>query len=420
MHGKKGLIVILIVLTILTFSACIFAAIEPKNLVPTQMSAVIQQDFDVYEGTYVLRNGELITVASRDECLVGDIYDFYYKQGWVITFTNCGEAGGSQYATAELYATSSFTSGSIVTERKFMENGNYWATRSKETTELQGIAKKLLYTYTFTGGAEGEFKLNGETVLQLVDNGSRVYNPTDKIYYEVLDWEKGFQGTEGAIEDSEARPMGLTGQVEWSPTGEEGTWVLLQMGTKLPPNAHIKTQEDSSCMLSFSDMSTFVIKEESHIVLTMPPDYKQSKIKMVAGNVWVNVKNMLKDGSMAVEMNQATTGIKGTTFVLTEAEGKSTIKLIEGALDVTSLGDQKTTSLTGGQFIVATSTGTAEEGTFNAKAEQDAWDAFAGTELIDETLITPQNPTIPWIPYAAAAVVVLVILLIVLLRKKKT
>ena len=62
----------------------------------------------------------------------------------------------------------------------------------------------------------------------------------------------------------------------------------------------------------------------------------KSKIMMVAGNVWTNLKKMWTDGSMEIEMNQAVAGIKGTTLICEEANGVSTLKVLEGTVEFTS------------------------------------------------------------------------------------
>src|SRR3990172_2278351 len=123
--------------------------------------------------------------------------------------------------------------------------------------------------------------------------------------------------------DSGARVSGVTGQVEIHYPGDpEDEWHLIKLDTVIPPLARIKTDEDSSIIIGFTDMSTFVMKPETQIIVTTPPE-KDSKLKLVAGNIWANVKKLIKDGSMEVEMNQAVAGIKGTTFILEETGSSS-------------------------------------------------------------------------------------------------
>lgn len=453
---------ILIIFFVLTQS--VTAITDANDLTPTEMEAwyTMPSDSVWSEEVAVFRNGEFLVLTATDderELEVGDICHFSYTSGYKLVFWNVGETGGFAYGTALLYKTGLIEpgrNGDTVTSKTYDSDRDKYTVEVTPNTEsltslVEKIPKQLIATYKFTGGLDGEFTLDGETVLRMVGDPNGTYSPNvvgqipeipGEVSLQVQNWEAGFTAVkeepeapeEEQIEDSGARPSSLNGQVEWSPTGERGTWKLLQMGTKLPANAHIKTEEDSSCIISFTDMSTFVMKEETHIVLTMPPD-KKNKIKIFVGNVWVNVKKMLTTGSMEVEMNQAVTSIKGTTFVLTEEDDKSTIQLIEGELDVTTLSNQETTTLEGGQYIVASASGEIENGTFDAMSEQENWNTFASTELIDENLIdreqaspkqsevTSTSRAIPYI-FIIFIIIVIVILLILILilsiaRKKK-
>jgi len=60
------------------------------------------------------------------------------------------------------------------------------------------------------------------------------------------------------------------------------------MEIKLPVGTRIKTGLDSSAVLSFTDMSYFVMKPSTEVILSSPSK-KESKIKLAAGNIWANV-----------------------------------------------------------------------------------------------------------------------------------
>ena len=95
----------------------------------------------------------------------------------------------------------------------------------------------------------------------------------------------------------------------------------------------IRTLPRSGAILSWSDMSTFIMKEDTTIVLDIASK-RETKIGMIVGNIWVNLKRMIKDGSMEVEMSQAVAGIKGTIVIFQENGNTSTIKVIEGTVEV--------------------------------------------------------------------------------------
>ncbi|MEM4347262.1 MAG: FecR family protein [Candidatus Altiarchaeota archaeon] len=153
--------------------------------------------------------------------------------------------------------------------------------------------------------------------------------------------------------DSGVRVAGMTGQCDIE---IDGVRRPLKMDDVIPVDAHIITEEDSKIILAFTDMSTFVVEPESHIVISAPAE-KESKLKLVAGNIWANIKKMIKDGTMEVEMNQAVAGIKGTTFVCEEKDGKSTLKVFEGVVDFKSKASSETVQVKGGEKVVADNKG---------------------------------------------------------------
>jgi hypothetical protein len=174
-------------------------------------------------------------------------------------------------------------------------------------------------------------------------------------------------------QSSGARFSSLNGQVEVRPDAEARAWKLAQMGMNLNVMDHVRTQEESSAILSFTDMSTFVLKAESEIVLTTPPD-KDSKVKLVAGNVWVNVKKMLKDGSMEVEMNQAVAGIKGTNIIVGSDGNEDRISVLRGEVDVLIKATNERLQLKEGEFLSIMAGGKTEKREIDVGAEQKKWE----------------------------------------------
>lgn len=142
---------------------------------------------------------------------------------------------------------------------------------------------------------------------------------------------------------------GLTGQVDIE---IDGVRRPLKMEEVIPTNARIITEEDSKLILAFVDMTTVVIGPESEIMLTARSG-KESKLKLVAGNIWANVKKMVKYGTMEVEMNQAVAGIKGTSFVCEEKERKSVLKVFEGAVDFRHKMSGELVNVKGGEKVEA-------------------------------------------------------------------
>ena len=174
--------------------------------------------------------------------------------------------------------------------------------------------------------------------------------------------------------DSGARFSDLSGQVEIRYDDEdEDSWHYAKMDMYLPVNVHVRTSEDSSAILSFADMTTFTMKAESEIVLNTPAE-KGPKWQLILGNVWTNVKKMIKDGSMEVDTSQAVAGIKGTVFVAEETGSVSRVKTIEGLMEFRAKATGETVMVGPGQYAEATRAGISRRGSFDVQAEREAWD----------------------------------------------
>lgn len=173
--------------------------------------------------------------------------------------------------------------------------------------------------------------------------------------------------------ESAVRFGDLWGEVNVRPNDEDDdAYIFAELSTPLHHNDRIKTLTRSGAILSFSDMSTFVMKEDTIIVLDIATEHK-SKIMMVAGNVWTNLKKMWTDGSMEIEMNQAVAGIKGTTLICEEANGVSTLKVLEGTVEFTSKATGEAVLVSGGQMVNADEDGLGEIKPFDIEKEMEGW-----------------------------------------------
>lgn len=227
--------------------------------------------------------------------------------------------------------------------------------------------------------------------------------------------------------DSGVRVAGMTGQCDIE---IDGVRRPLKMDDVIPVDAHIITEEDSKIILSFVDMSTFVVEPESHIVISAPSE-KESKLKLVAGNIWANIKKMVKDGTIEVEMNQAVAGIKGTTFVCEEKDGKSILKVFEGIVEFKSKANGKTVQVKGGEKVVADTKGLSPAEKFDVFEEVESlvklrdekninWEE--GEEKETKAIVTEQKPAVKqskklslWL--GGALVIIFVLLLVKKIKK---
>ena len=167
----------------------------------------------------------------------------------------------------------------------------------------------------------------------------------------------------------------LYGEVLVGKMGDDGEieWELAFEDTILATNDYIKCEAESGCTLSFSDMTTFTIKENTQIQMTPPDGAGGSKVVLAIGGFWVTLNKMIKTGSMSVEMNQAVLGTKGTTFACEETGSTSTVKIFEGEVELTSKKTGEVISVSAGEAVVTGASGSMSKSTFNIAQEAAKW-----------------------------------------------
>jgi hypothetical protein len=165
----------------------------------------------------------------------------------------------------------------------------------------------------------------------------------------------------------------MSGQVEWRAPDDPDGWKLCKLGTKLPDGAHVRTLEDSSAVLGFSDMSTFILKPETEIVITAPPD-APGKIRLMTGRIWSNVQKILRDGTVEVDMNQAVCGIKGTTFYASELDGVSEVRVEEGVVAFRSKITGETMDIRAAESGSVAADGQIQKNNFDPDNEAQLWE----------------------------------------------
>jgi len=181
------------------------------------------------------------------------------------------------------------------------------------------------------------------------------------------------------LKDSGARFSSLNGEVEIYHDGPpKSRRKFVKLNAVIYVGDHIVTGSDSTAIIGFADLSTYLMKPESEIVVTTPPE-RESKIKLVAGNIWLNIKKMIKDGTMEVEMSQAVTGIKGTKLILESNDDYSTVKVTEGTVELTSKGGESVW-LSAGETATVTIEGIGPVRKFSVAAETALWQSLLDQE----------------------------------------
>ena len=100
-------------------------------------------------------------------------------------------------------------------------------------------------------------------------------------------------------------------------------------------NDRIKTEEESGAILGLEDMSTYVIKPKSVLIIHSEEE-NESKLEMLIGRMWTNIKKVAAGKSIGFEMSHCVCGINGTIVAFEETGGKSDIYLFAGSVTVTS------------------------------------------------------------------------------------
>ncbi|MFZ5952709.1 MAG: FecR domain-containing protein [Candidatus Rifleibacteriota bacterium] len=175
--------------------------------------------------------------------------------------------------------------------------------------------------------------------------------------------------------DSGVRFSDLSGEVLVRPDEDRLAWEFAEMEMILNVMDHIQTKKDASAILSLTDMTTFVMKPESEIILNTESE-KENKIELLAGKVWVNVKKMVKDGTMNVEMSQAVAGIKGTNITCSSNQdgSENRIQVLRGIASVMIRESKEQIELAEGEELVVKKGVKPEKVEINVEQEQKVWE----------------------------------------------
>ena len=174
----------------------------------------------------------------------------------------------------------------------------------------------------------------GPSTTQPVDNCNCDYIRSD-IGYNIIDSHIRFNDFYGEVK---MRPNWL----------EDDSYEFVDLDSPIYECYRIKTEEDSGAILGLEDMSTYVIKPES-ILIIRTEEKKTSRFELIVGTLWGNVKKMIRGESIECEMSQCVAGISGTIVVFEEKNGVSSVYLFAGKVDVTSKKTKKKQVLQPGQ-----------------------------------------------------------------------
>ena len=156
--------------------------------------------------------------------------------------------------------------------------------------------------------------------------------------------------------DSKIRFNDLYGEVSIRPDAEDDdAYEYAEIDTVIYEDDRIRTKEDSGAILGLEDMSTYVIHPET-ILIVHTEEGNVSKIEMLLGSMWENIKKLAEGKSLEVEMSQCICGGQGTIFrVFQSKDGlNNRIEVTKGLVKVT-LNDGNSVEVSSGHRINMTS-----------------------------------------------------------------
>ncbi len=235
---------------------------------------------------------------------------------------------------------------------------------------------------TFSGGPNGvatfsspegltfSVPLKDGKTFELSIPGVQVHmTVTDPTIFELdEDEQRAEYDPDAPLTDSGVRISDIDGQAEIACPPDFEAWNVLKKNMVIYNHCHLKTGEDSTIELSFINTGAFKIKSETEIVINESKK-EVTKIQLLAGNIWANVKKMVKDGTMEVHGSQAVAGIKGTIFEMTETGETTTLKVIEGEVEFKDKADNKIETVRTGEALSVDLKGFGEKTKFEANTE---------------------------------------------------
>ncbi len=156
--------------------------------------------------------------------------------------------------------------------------------------------------------------------------------------------------------DSHIRFNDLYGEVSIKHGYEDDdAYEYAEIDTVIYEDDVIRTKEDSGAILGLEDMSTYVIKPETTLIIHNEEN-NVSKIEMLIGTMWENIKKMAEGKTLEIEMSQCIAGGEGTIFrVFQSKDGQTNIIEVTKGLVRVTLNDGNSVEVSGGHRINMTS-----------------------------------------------------------------
>ena len=242
--------------------------------------------------------------------------------------------------------------------------------------------KNASYTYTIPKDA-GYVSMKGDVYdgtrtpcfvnvsWEVVENPTPKPTPAKKIFK--VEKTKSYFCPHCHHEDSRIRFNDYYGEVKIRCNFEEDdSYEFVDLDTEIFEDDRIKTEEDSGAILGLEDMSTYVIKPETTLIIHTEEN-KTTKLEMLIGTMIANIKKMAEGKTLEIEMIQCGGSIEGTIVVFEERGSMSNIYLFAGSVTVKSKRNGKRVTLQPGQWSSTGSDGVINIQDFDIEKEAKKW-----------------------------------------------
>jgi hypothetical protein len=411
-------------LTLFLLPSLLKAAEVPFEVVKTEVVAETTvpagPEGVVVDGILKDEGEEQIGDGGYDPRVKVPVDNIIYK----MEFWNVGKMGGekgfvfkSSYEKAKL--TIKYDTGQAYrmagTGEKFLD----MEAVEQQNVDTPDFKDTFSYDLWFTGGPYGRFfhtDKDGKNIMVAeIENGKyiRFNQLPEKIYLvyperalieitnssafekwlELMNTDIDCSKIDNPRGDSGVRFSDFSGEVMVRPCDDEDAEYGAELDMVLHNNDVIRTGDDSTCVLSLADMTTFIMKPESIIIIGGGTE--ESKLHLIWGKIKTNFKRMMEGGSLEVEMSEAVAGIRGTILITEENENGSTLKVLEGKVEFTSKATGKSEMVGPGEMITATKDGLKEKIQFDTSEEETTWKKPAEADSVPQVSMSEEkNETI--------------------------
>ena len=129
-----------------------------------------------------------------------------------------------------------------------------------------------------------------------------------------------------------------------------GQTIAVEKGMKIQRNDTVKTESNGRLDIVLNNAAGLRVQPSSEIRLKQIKP-KKIDIELVVGNIFANVKKLLKGSSFEVETGTAVMGVRGTKLSASHKNGKTTFAASEGQLKVKDKATGNTYDVSAGNAI---------------------------------------------------------------------